>query len=150
MNSYKATVGAEFVSADITFEGKTVGLQIWDTAGQERFLSIGHSFYKGADCCIITFDLTDEKTFYSLDGWRNEFTECCQTRDSKRVVPFLLAGNKADRIIDRKIKADAIEHWRKSNNNIDYFEVSAKDGTNVNELFEEAGRLGYKNKIQDM
>ena len=47
--------------------------QIWDTAGQERFQSLGVAFYRGADCCVLVFDVTVAKTFETLDSWRDEF-----------------------------------------------------------------------------
>lgn len=47
--------------------------QIWDTAGQERFQSLGVAFYRGADCCVLVFDVTHPKTFETLDSWRDEF-----------------------------------------------------------------------------
>lgn len=59
--SYKATVGADFLSKEVSVDGETATLQIWDTAGQERFKSIGGAFYKGSDCCVIVFDVTDRE-----------------------------------------------------------------------------------------
>ena len=57
--SAKPTIGAEFVKKKITLDdGSEVSLQLWDTAGQERFQSLCTSFYRGADCCVIVFDLT--------------------------------------------------------------------------------------------
>jgi Ras-related protein Rab-7A len=47
--------------------------QIWDTAGQERFQSLGVAFYRGADACILVYDITNEKSFAGLDTWREEF-----------------------------------------------------------------------------
>ena len=47
--------------------------QIWDTAGQERFQSLGVAFYRGADACVLVYDLTNVKTFDALEGWRDEF-----------------------------------------------------------------------------
>lgn len=47
--------------------------QIWDTAGQERFQSLGVAFYRGADCCVLVYDVNVMKSFDSLDNWRNEF-----------------------------------------------------------------------------
>lgn len=32
--------------------------QLWDTAGQERFHTLGVSFYRGANACILVFDKT--------------------------------------------------------------------------------------------
>lgn len=48
-------------------------MQLWDTAGQERFQSLGVAFYRGADCCVLTFDVTNSKSFETLDSWRDEF-----------------------------------------------------------------------------
>jgi Ras-related protein Rab-7A len=48
-------------------------LQIWDTAGQERFQSLGVAFYRGADCCVLVYDVNSTKSFENLDTWRDEF-----------------------------------------------------------------------------
>lgn len=47
--------------------------QIWDTAGQERFQSLGVAFYRGADCCVLVYDVNSTKSFENLDTWRDEF-----------------------------------------------------------------------------
>jgi Ras-related protein Rab-7A len=47
--------------------------QIWDTAGQERFQSLGVAFYRGADCCVLVYDVNVMKSFDDLDNWREEF-----------------------------------------------------------------------------
>ena len=43
----------------IELDGKKIKLQIWDTAGQEKFQSLGFAFYRGADCCALTYDITN-------------------------------------------------------------------------------------------
>lgn len=70
---YKATIGADFLTKEIQVDDKLVTLQIWDTAGQERFQSLGVAFYRGADCCVLVYDVNDAKTFDDLDNWRDEF-----------------------------------------------------------------------------
>lgn len=52
-NQYKATIGADFLTKEVTVDDRTVTMQIWDTAGQERFQSLGVAFYRGADCCVL-------------------------------------------------------------------------------------------------
>lgn len=47
--------------------------QIWDTAGQERFQSLGVSFYRGADCCVLVYDVNVLRSFDTLDTWHAEF-----------------------------------------------------------------------------
>ena len=41
--------------------------------GQERFQSLGVAFYRGADCCVLVFDVTNPKSFDSLESWKDEF-----------------------------------------------------------------------------
>ena len=50
-------------------DDRLVTMQIWDTAGQERFQSLGVAFYRGADCCVLVYDVTAPGTFKSLDSW---------------------------------------------------------------------------------
>ena len=50
-------------------DDRLVTMQIWDTAGQERFQSLGVAFYRGADCCVLVYDVTAPGTFKSLESW---------------------------------------------------------------------------------
>lgn len=70
-------------------------MQIWDTAGQERFQSLGVAFYRGADCCVLVFDVTAPNTFKTLDSWRDEFLIQASPRDPEN-FPFVVLGNKID------------------------------------------------------
>ncbi|KAG6660852.1 hypothetical protein I3843_03G129700 [Carya illinoinensis] len=70
---YKATIGADFVTKEVQIDDKLVTLQIWDTAGQERFQSLGSAFYRGAECCVLVYDVNAHKSFETLNTWREEF-----------------------------------------------------------------------------
>ena len=43
-NQYKATIGANFLTKEVTVDERVVTMIIWDTAGQERFQSLGVAF----------------------------------------------------------------------------------------------------------
>ena len=73
----------------------SIPLQIWDTAGQERFQSLGVAFYRGADCCVLVFDVTNANSFKTLDSWRDEFLIQASPRDPEN-FPFVVLGNKVD------------------------------------------------------
>jgi len=64
---------ADFLTKEILVDDRLVTMQLWDTAGQERFQSLGVAFYRGADCCVLCFDVTNSKSFDTLDSWRDEF-----------------------------------------------------------------------------
>lgn len=78
--------------------------QIWDTAGQERFQSLGVAFYRGADCCVLVFDVTAPNTFKTLDSWRDEFLIQASPRDPEN-FPFVVLGNKID-LENRQVSAN--------------------------------------------
>ena len=71
-------------------------LQIWDTAGQERFQSLGVAFYRGADCCVLVYDVNAQKTFDNLDTWRDEFLiQVCHSPCGPMLVPCCKASSTA-------------------------------------------------------
>lgn len=82
-------------SAGVPQESPLGVVQIWDTAGQERFQSLGVAFYRGADCCVLVFDVTAPNTFKTLDSWRDEFLIQASPRDPEN-FPFVVLGNKID------------------------------------------------------
>ena len=124
--------------------GQAVGLQVWDTAGQERFLSLGAAFYKGSDCCILVFDVTEPESFNHIADWKKEFLERNAAKDDN--FPFVVIGNKIDKESSRKVSAEKAKMWCKTNGNLLYFETSAKDGTSVTDAFKEVANIAFKNR----
>jgi GTPase SAR1 family protein len=47
-------------------DGKRWEIDFWDTAGQEKFDKLHVSYYFGADCCILVFDVTRNLTYKNL------------------------------------------------------------------------------------
>uniref|UniRef100_A0A0N4ZWN7 Ras-related protein Rab-7b n=1 Tax=Parastrongyloides trichosuri TaxID=131310 RepID=A0A0N4ZWN7_PARTI len=129
---YKSTIGADFRSKDVTIDGVSVTLQIWDTAGQERYKSLGVAFYRGADCCILVYDVTNSKSFSRIEYWKEEFLFQSNPFTFNN-FPFIVVGNKIDKGI-RTVKDDKIQSWMEKNN-IPHFVVSAKDDYNIQEIF---------------
>ena len=64
--AFKPTIGADFSNKEMIIDDRMVTLQIWDTAGQERFQSLGSAFYRGADCCVLVYDVTNPASFTNL------------------------------------------------------------------------------------
>ncbi|KAH9619469.1 hypothetical protein KSS87_019748 [Heliosperma pusillum] len=133
---YKATIGADFLTKELQIDDKLVTLQIWDTAGQERFQSLGVAFYRGADCCVLVYDVNVMKSFDNLDTWHGEFLKQANPPDPK-AFPFILLGNKID--IDggnsRVVSDKKAKDWCSSKGNIPYFETSAKEDIKVDDAF---------------
>lgn len=53
------------------------------------------AFYRGADCCVLVYDVTSPNTFKTLDSWRDEFLIQASPRDPEN-FPFVVLGNKID------------------------------------------------------
>ncbi|KAI3382295.1 hypothetical protein SNEBB_011389 [Seison nebaliae] len=132
-NQYKATIGADFLTKEVMIDGRLVTMQIWDTAGQERFQSLGVAFYRGADCCVLVYDMTNPTSFRSLDTWRDEFLVQANPREPEK-FPFVLIGNKLD-LDNRSVAPRKAHEWCRSKNSVPYFETSAKETTNVDQAF---------------
>ena len=123
---YKATIGADFSTKDVQVGDDLVTLQIWDTAGQERFQSLGVAFYRGADACVLVYDVTEPASFAKVEQWRDEFIRSADIRDPKD-FPFLLLGNKADVDASRHaVNAAAVSQWCEAKGGVPHFEVSVR------------------------
>jgi small GTP-binding protein len=111
---YKATIGADFLSKELVVsdpfgQRRVVTLQIWDTAGQERFQSLGVGFYRGADACLLVYDITDPHSFDNLNHWRSEFLNQVSggvgagLSNAATNFPFVVLGNKTDKVCSNNI-----------------------------------------------
>lgn len=44
------------------------------------------AFYRGADCCVLVYDVNVAKTFENLDNWRDEFLIQASAETSARAA----------------------------------------------------------------
>jgi len=137
-NQYKATIGADFLTKEVMVDDRLVTMQIWDTAGQERFQSLGVAFYRGADCCVLVYDVTVPDSFKALDSWRDEFLIQASPRDAEN-FPFVVLGNKVD-LENRTVSAKRASQWCHSKGDVPYFETSAKEAINIEQAFQSIAR----------
>jgi Ras-related protein Rab-7A len=132
---HKATIGADFITKELVIDDKMVTLQIWDTAGQERFQSLGVAFYRGADACVLVYDITNQKSFEDLEQWKREFIGQAQPEDESS-FPFLVIGNKADLNENRQVSVQAGREFC-NKHGLKFFETSAKTGQNVEDAMKD-------------
>lgn len=129
-NQHEPTLGVEFGSKTINVEGKSVKLQIWDTAGQESFKSITRAYYKGSIGTILVFDISNQQSFEDLKNWLHELSN-----HSHQKMSIILVGNKKDLSNDREVSFEHAKDFAKENNFLDYVEVSALSGENIEKPF---------------
>ena len=124
--SHIATIGVDYMDKTIKYKNINVKLQIWDTSGQEKFRSIARNFYRNSDAIFIVFDLNNKDTYNSIKQWINDVEEYCPN------IKKILLGNKSD--LEKNVSEEIIKNFAKENN-LQYFETSAKNGTNIKEAF---------------
>ncbi|RJE17726.1 GTP-binding protein [Aspergillus sclerotialis] len=95
--SITSTIGASFITKRVldTTSDTIVRLQIWDTAGQERFRSISRLYYRGANACLLCYDITDESSFQEMTGWLLELKENLSEAELEKIVIHVV-GTKSD------------------------------------------------------
>lgn len=150
----KMTVGAAFQVKELQLrnggaQDSIIKYMMWDLAGQERFNCVRPGYYKGAMACMLVYDIERPTTFYQLPKWMEEMS-----KNVDRALPIVLVGNKVD---SRKTEepeflvpydqaleyAKALSEWSVSQGGqeVPYLETSAKDGTNVLEVFTTLGKM---------
>ena len=127
---YLTTVGIDFQDKTIEIEDKKVKLQVWDTAGQERFRNVAKNYFQSSNGFLLVFDITDKESFQKLnDFWMDQLN-----MHAPKKAKSVLVGNKSDLAGQRQVSIEDAEEFAKDNN-LKYYEVSAKEGTKVVELF---------------
>ncbi|KAI8817982.1 uncharacterized protein EV422DRAFT_574449 [Fimicolochytrium jonesii] len=143
--AYKATIGSDFASKEVeTQDGRKVSMQIWDTAGQERFQSLGVAFYRGTDVCILVYDVTKPESVTNLLKWMTDFIRQADIPNPDS-FPFVVVGNKVDvsnRAVSKRQGQEIAPPTpptpftpTHSPHSLPLFEVSAKTGTRVDDIF---------------
>lgn len=126
----RPTIGIDFISQNIFLEDKTIRLQLWDTAGQERFKALIPNYIRDTSVAIIVYDVTNRSSFKSVQKWIDDV----KNQRGDGVIIALLA-NKID-LEDRDISEPEGRELAERNL-INFKEVSAKTGVNIQEFFKE-------------
>ena len=123
-------------------DGSQIKVIIWDTAGQERFHSISSGTIKNSQGIIVCFALDDRNSFNNVLSWLQD------VREINSKIPIALFGNKCDIIEGRKVQNQEAQNLA-NDNDLMYFETSAKDNINIKEGFTKLINESYKNATFD-
>lgn len=91
------------------------------------------SYMRNNDGFILVYSMVDRSSFEELEKkFMNHIVQC---KDGSMDVPMVLVGNKCDlessRQVQKSVGRDMAKKW-----NIPFLELSAKQGTNVQECFQ--------------
>ena len=120
--------------------GTKIRLHIWDTSGQDRFRSMTNLYYQDAQVAILTYDVTNEESLESLNYWLEQLNNKVEVDN----MILCLAGNKIDVEASKKVISTSKGKAFAEENNMIFFETSAKTGAGIKELFQAIAVKAYE------
>lgn len=120
----------EMLWANYEIEKVKICVQYWDIFADENFETMCSLFYKSASCIFLIFSVNDKKSFDNLTSkWMNNINNFV-SEDAL----LILVGNKADLAENREVTPEEAEQFIYNNNFDNYFEVSANNNSQIDEL----------------
>ena len=118
-------IGVHFNIKTVEFQDKRVKLQIWDHSnGQKWSPTITKNYFNGVLGFILMYDITNEKSFDSLENWLKHI----RTHHNKSKT--ILIGNKCDLKEERVISHNKGKEFADSLN-MEFYETSTKDNIEI-------------------
>lgn len=134
MEKYDPTI-EDFYRKEIEVDNSPCVLEILDTAGTEQFASMRDLYIKNGQGFVVVYSLTNHQTFQDIKAMKELIT---RVKGTER-VPVLLVANKLDLEHQREVETSEgnalAQLW-----GCPFVEASAKNRTNVNEMFAEIVR----------
>ena len=142
--AYVPTVRSDFTAKEIEIDNTVISAQIWDFGGSAV---TGTSLLRGTQGVLLVADMTSEQSLKVLNGLYENIKKLVGFADDS--FPCVVVANKLDLIngkITKQVTIDSLRRWASdrrvsASTPITFFEVSAKDGTNVNLMFESLFRM---------
>jgi len=134
------TIGVDFHVKKLTVNGKNVLLQIWDFAGESRFRFLLPSYVLGASGGLFMYDITRYSSLKNFPEWVNIFKNGF-IGDKDKPLPVIMVGGKLDLGFKRAVPSKEAFDLAKCHKLHGYIECSAKDGRNIEDIFEEIAKL---------
>ncbi len=137
----KITIGTDLASWSLGMADMSIKLQIWDFAGEKRFRFFLPSYSRGAEGCLLCYDITRYTSFQNLQEWYDIVKN--NTSDPR----FVLVGGKVDLADSRRtVQFKEAEEFQKSHDIAYSFETSSKSGYNTEEIFETLAKFILKKR----
>ena len=123
------TLGADFGIKIIEYNEKKVKIQLWDSAGKKNYKISLKTFLKKSNAILLVYDVTNESSFAAIKDWMEEIKK--DENVNKQIIA--LVAQKCD--LNERIISEEKGKELANELGVEYFEVSAKTGDNVEEMF---------------
>jgi len=141
---YEPTLSLDIKNVQIKVNDKTLQIQFWDTCGNDQFAGSTPNLFKNASLAILVYAINDHKSFDNLNKWHN------LVKDHSFDCNLFLIGNKSDLENERDVTKKEVEDFKNSYDDIKiFFETSAKNGENMDKLFENISISLYEKLINE-
>lgn len=117
-------------------DGKECVLDIFDTAGQEAFSAVRDQYIRTGEGFMAVFSITRRASF---DEAQKIYDHILEVKELDN-VPIVLVGNMSDLEKERQVPKAEAQTFASNQLHAPYLETSAKNRTNVYEVFEEVVR----------
>lgn len=121
---YLPTTKASVVPLDFSTNKGEIRLDVWDCAGNPKLAGSEDEYWTNSQAIFLMFDLTSAASFENM---KKKFGEANWLLEHSNPA-MVLCGNKSD-LKKREITASQIVNW-KSENGLDYYDISAKSNYN--------------------
>lgn len=121
----------------IEVDGDASTLTVVDTAGQEAFNHMKEPYMRSGQAFILVFSITDSE---SLQKLKVIYAQLVRVRGENTHIPCVVVGNKTDLAAQRAVPSEQGKEFARFSNS-HYFEISAKDKGQVDEVFTHVVRL---------
>lgn len=134
--SHKETV-EELHHHTLMIEGSQLDIDILDTSGSFQFPAMRKLAIATGDAFVLVYSVNSPETFETVKQLREEIKE----HKTKGNYSIIVVGNKTDLVDTENSNQAVIESvvcmdWEET-----YFSTSAKDNSNISEIFKKLGKL---------
>ena len=128
-SSFRPLIFKEFENKLIEINNKLIKIQLWDLADTCSNIKESKFYYKLAKGVIVVYDITSRDSFNNSRDWLQKIK-----KNIKDNIKILLVGNKNDLDSRRCVLYEEGQELA-DEFSAKFFETSAKNNYNVNEIF---------------
>ena len=128
-SSFRPLIFTEFENKLIEINNKLIKIQLWDLADTCSNIKESKFYYKLAKGVIVVYDITSRDSFNNSRDWLQKIK-----KNIKDNIKILLVGNKNDLDSRRCVLYEEGQELA-DEFSAKFFETSAKNNYNVNEIF---------------
>ncbi len=126
LNLVQSTIGATWGTRRLYLDDTMMKLEMWDVAGNERYIGLLPIYTRGACGIVLVYDVTNRQDFdRAVSFWLET-----ATKNASPNVTVMVLANKCELTRAREVSYDDGRSLADGNDFL-YFEVSAKDMTNI-------------------